>query len=478
MSAKPIILLEFNELCPSLLDKWMGEGLLPNFQALYDRSAVFTTDADVDEPEYLEPWIQWYSLHTGLPYADHKVFHLTDGPKADHDDIWRLLIDAGEPVMACGSMNTKAFASEGSVYISDPWCDSQDPYPAELSAYQQFVARNVQEYSNKDAGSPVAAAAAFLAFMARHGLRTSTVTDIVKQLISEKMQDKRLHYKRAALLDRLQFDVFRHFWRQKKPTFATFFINSTAHLQHTYWRHMEPDAFTEKPNASDIEVYGGAVLFGYRAMDRLIGDFTKMVGDHARLVFATALSQQPFLKREGRGGQTFYRPRKVEKMLKDWGIQSNSVEPVMTHQYMLRHDDEAKAMATIARLKSFQVGGETLFGIKHDGADVFVGCQLFETVPENAEIVSSDAAISAPFHEVFYHIDSLKSGCHHPHGALWIENAVHHRETEPVSILDVMPTLLALLGKESQIPKGVNGSVLPIKSQTAAEKDEGFALAG
>jgi hypothetical protein len=35
--------------------------------------------------------MQWYSIHPGLPYDEHKVFDLTDGPKADHPDIWRRL---------------------------------------------------------------------------------------------------------------------------------------------------------------------------------------------------------------------------------------------------------------------------------------------------------------------------------------------------------------------------------------------------
>ena len=75
-----VILLEFNELCPDLLGDFMGRGLLPNFRRLYESSAVFTTDAGEDAPN-LEPWIQWPTVHSGLPFADHGVFHLGDGKK-------------------------------------------------------------------------------------------------------------------------------------------------------------------------------------------------------------------------------------------------------------------------------------------------------------------------------------------------------------------------------------------------------------
>src|SRR5690242_7394242 len=86
-SMRKVLLLEFNEICPPLLDRWMAAGKLVNFARFYSSAQVFTTIADVSDPDCLEPWIQWYSIHTGLPYDEHKICHLTDGPKADHPDI-------------------------------------------------------------------------------------------------------------------------------------------------------------------------------------------------------------------------------------------------------------------------------------------------------------------------------------------------------------------------------------------------------
>ena len=68
-----VLLLEFNELVPHLLDRFIEQGELPNFQRFYRESAVFTTMSDETEAPNLEPWIQWYSLHTGLPFREHKI---------------------------------------------------------------------------------------------------------------------------------------------------------------------------------------------------------------------------------------------------------------------------------------------------------------------------------------------------------------------------------------------------------------------
>ena len=57
MSRPGIILLEFNELVPRLMSKFIAEGALPNFARLYREAEIYTTEADEDHP-YLEPWIR------------------------------------------------------------------------------------------------------------------------------------------------------------------------------------------------------------------------------------------------------------------------------------------------------------------------------------------------------------------------------------------------------------------------------------
>ena len=116
MNHRPILSLELNELCAPLLDRWMADGSLPNFRKLHGRSQVFETLADTDSPEQLEPWIQWYSIHTGLAFDQHHVFRLTDGRGAKHRDIWQTVSDTGAAVMNFASMNARPFAKPGSLY--------------------------------------------------------------------------------------------------------------------------------------------------------------------------------------------------------------------------------------------------------------------------------------------------------------------------------------------------------------------------
>jgi len=144
-------------------------------------------------------------------------------------------------------------------------------------------------------------------------------------LLGELQSSGKTQWRRVAILDRLLFDVFSHYYKEKSPDFSTFFVNSTAHLQHSYWRHMQPEKFTVKPSPAELEKYSNAIFFGYKKMDDLLGDICRLAGDKARLVFATALSQQPYLKYEHLGGQNFYRPKDVERFLDELKIVRTSV---------------------------------------------------------------------------------------------------------------------------------------------------------
>ncbi|WP_137172584.1 hypothetical protein [Massilia sp. HP4] len=448
-SADNVIVMEFNELCPSLLDRWMNEGRLPNFKRLHQQSDVFVTEADVKDPAQLEPWIQWYSTHTGLAYDQHQVYHLTEGAHAKHEDIYQTLMQAGRSVCCFAGMNVRGFAKPGSVFVGDPWTENGDAYPAELNTYNRFVSRNVREYSNPNDRLTAKDYAGFLGYMLGHGLRLSTIRRLATQLVVERTSDRRLSYRRASLLDLMQFDVFRWYYKRNRPSFATFFINSTAHMQHAYWRHHDPDAFEVKPRADEMSVYGDAIRSGYEAMDKLVGEFLELAqSTGARLVFMTALSQQPFLRLESKGGQKFYRLHDVERFLRQWNIAYTEVSPTMTNQYLVRFNSAEEVRAAREQLSAFTIeNGQRVIDIR-DAEDnaLYFGCGLHGSVAKDSQVNDQLGGKQVKFGDMLYAIDVMKSGCHHPHGALWITGGSGDRHASLVSILDVYPTLLDLLG--------------------------------
>jgi hypothetical protein len=285
--------------------------------------------------------------------------------------------------------------------------------------------------------------------MGSHGLSPKTMAATAQQLLSEVRGLDR--WKRAVILDKLQFDVFRWYYQKIKPRFSTFFLNSTAHYQHFYWRNMEPEIFTVQMSPEDAAKYESAILFGYKEMDGLVGRLMDLVDRETTMVFCTALSQQPYLKFEESGGRHFYRPTSFEALVQFAGIASGfQVAPVMAHQFHLYLETEAAAKEAEVKMRALAVNGRQAMAVERSGTQVFCGCHISENLPEETSLEATNGT-SAKFFGLFYKVEGMKSGMHHPDGMLWIREPgrrpSHHAEKMPLAA--VAPTLLDLLG----IPK-------------------------
>jgi hypothetical protein len=462
-----LILLEFNELSPTLMTEFVEAGKLPNFQRLYREAYTYVTDAEEVAPN-LEPWIQWVTVHTGLSRKEHRVFDLGDGHKLTEPRLWDLASASGRRVLVCGSMNIGYRQPLNGVVLPDPWSVGVSPHPAELRSYYEFVRRHVQEYTRRDVPLSASDYARFLAFMVTHGLSAATVLAIARQLVAERSRDSR--WKRAAILDRLQWDVFRWYYANDRPHLATFFLNSTAHLQHVYWRNMDPAPFAIKPSAHEQTEYAGAVLYGYQQMDRLVGECLLLADSRTTIVLCSALGQQPCLVYESTGGKIFYKPRDPDRLFAFSGVtRPYRYAPLMSEEFHLYVETERDARDAVARLSGLRVNGRPAVRARFSGAEVFGGCSLFEQVDPGARLEVPGTSRTTGFFDVFYGVDTKKSGMHHPHGLLWIRTPArrHLARPEHVPLRSVAPTILSLLG----MPKSASmrGDPLPEVSEATLE---------
>ncbi|MGB7183775.1 MAG: hypothetical protein WBD51_17675, partial [Burkholderiaceae bacterium] len=221
MNEQAVIVLEFNELTPHLMHQWMAEGKLPGFKKLHDQSAVHVTDAE--EPvQTLEPWIQWVTVHSGLTYKEHGIYDLGDGHKLRSPRLWDIASNAGKRVWICGSMNAGVFGDGVSgAILPDPWATGLKPYPErDFEDFFRYVQTSVQEYTRSDLPLTVKDHLKFGLFMLRNGLSAETIKRTLRQLISERGSGK-FHWRRAMILDRLMWDLFRSRWKKEKPHYST-----------------------------------------------------------------------------------------------------------------------------------------------------------------------------------------------------------------------------------------------------------------
>jgi hypothetical protein len=444
--ATPVLLLEFNELSPTLMATFMAQGHLPNFKRLHDESRVWVTDAQ-EAQENLEPWIQWVTVHTGLPFDDHGVFLLGDGPKCDKLRLWDILSAQGRTNWICGSMNTAYRAGFKGRLLPDPWTVGAKASPAgEFDPFLRFVTVNVQEHTNQSVPLSRADYVAFLRWMVSHGLSPATIGYIVRQLATEKLAGK-FHWRRAIVLDRLLWDVFQHYFRRDRPDFATFFLNSTAHFQHLHWRNMDPEPFSVKPSSAEQAEYQNAVLYGYQQMDQVVGKALALAGNTHTIVFSSALGQQPYLKAEEHGGKVFYRPKSFRRFTEWVGLDMpHDIQPVMSEEFHLVFESEADAVRAEAQLGTVTIDGRPGLRVRRTGSDIMTGCGIFEKVDGQPQLAAAGRP-TQPFLELFYLAEGVKSGMHHPDGILWIRHADRrHADGGRIPLTAVAPTILALQG--------------------------------
>lgn len=449
MNDDRVIALEFNELTPSLMQRWIGQGLLPGFKRLFGESQVFVTDAE-EKPPNLEPWIQWVTVHTGLPFSKHGVFDLGDGHKLKAPRLWDLVSDAGKQVWICGSMNAGVKGSRiNGAIVPDPWSAGVEPYPkGQFDAFFNLVRTYVQEYASQDVPLTTMDYARFGRFMIAHGLSPATVKKTIAQLASER--GGRNKWKRAMILDRLFWDVFRAYWRKNRPTYSTLFLNSTAHLQHYHWRNMEPEAFRLKPSDREQDEYQDAVLAGYQGMDAIVQEALDLVeGTRTSLVLVTALGQQPLVRYEEQGGKQVFKPHDALGLLRFAGVADPArYAPVMTEEYHLYFQSDDAARRGCEGLESLSIDGSPLMRVRRDGSELFVACAVTIPPPESARVVARASGASAAFHELFFPVSGIKSGGHHPDGIFWVRtpSRAHAVHAERVSLRRVAPTLARLAG--------------------------------
>lgn len=442
-----VLMLEFNELSPRLMDRFIREGLLPNFRRLRDESFVALTDPE-ETQDGLEPWIQWVTVHTGVARSEHGLEKLGEAARLDFPTVGQVVAEAGGQVWMCGSMNLPRAAAGGGWFLPDPWNPDARPHPAELSPFADFVRANVQEHSNPTGPSlGFASVFRFLWLLVRRGLSLRTIQIAASQLVNER-KGTRGRWARASVLDRFQWDLFRWRWERDPPTFATFFSNSTAHYQHVFWRNLEPEVFDRPPSASEQSQLSHAIQFGYQQMDQLVGEALEMVErEGAILMFCTGLSQQPYVAADERGGKFVYRPHRIEDLVDALGIDSvQDIAPVMAEQFHLFFSDETAARAAVHRFEQTTLDGEPAFSTRVVGHDVFVGCSIHHVVDDGALLTTPSGDV--PLTSLLYRSDVPKSGFHHPDGMWWIRTGEHRTASGKVPLRAIAPTILQTLAIE------------------------------
>lgn len=373
-SRQPAFLVALNEVNVEFLRYYIRRRELPNFADLLTRHGVTETVSE-QAYEHLEPWIQWVTVHTGLPFARHRVFRLGDIMDTSLTQIWEHLErEYGCRVGAVSPMNAANRSRDPLFFVPDPWTRTTVTGDRSVHRFAGAVASLVNE--NATGRSSLRAYLALLEALLRwspgprgFGLRLARAVLAVRD-----------RAQRAVLLDELLADLFLRLIRRHQPDFASLFLNGAAHLQHHHMLDSPACAAPARNPGWYMKSGSDPLLQVYRAYDVIVGRLRRLE-PHARLILATGLHQDPVER------PVFYwRLADPGRFLAELGISHLRTEGRMSRDFMLAARDapEAAAAATMLRGCRLDDSPEPLFEIDERGDSLFVTLTWPHDVPADA----------------------------------------------------------------------------------------------
>ena len=399
MAQPNIYFLQLNEINFDYIDEYIRLGYLPTFKKLFEKHGYVETTSET-EHHLANPWIQWPTVHTGMSYAEHKVFRLGDIVKTNHEMIYEALERNGVSVAALAAFNARNTTKSSDFFMPDPWTKTPFTGSKNLRRIYDALCQVTNDYAKKK-----------ISFQSYIDLLLGAVVNANKKYLSDYFLETLSYLKgktwfRAIICDRLLIDTFVTQCRKHKPQFATVFLNGGAHLQHHYLfsskaysgKRINPEWHVGKDDDPLLDIL--------QLYDTALNDTLDMAesDENGRVIVATALHQNPHER------ETFYyRIDDHESFLEKIDIKYSSTYNLMTEDFVLCFENEQLALEaeqkilnvkTIDTEEIFYVEtadravrtlnkAAQIFHTENRGKDIYIQLKpVAALIPENTKIMS------------------------------------------------------------------------------------------
>jgi hypothetical protein len=423
-----LLVLELNEVNFEFVEHYARRGALPTFARLTDAHGYSPTRSETVY-EQIEPWIQWFTVHTGMPYEKHGVFRLGDGPQSDARQIWEELSQRGLKVGAFSPMNAGNAVSDAAFFVPDPWTKTRVAAPPLMRGAYESICQAVGDNAE---GRLDARSAGRLAL----GLMVYSNPVHWPAYARLGATGLKRRWARAVFLDRFLADCFLGLWKKARPDFATLFLNGAAHLQHHY---LFNSAAYQGPHRNPAWYLppGSDPLFEiYRLYDRIVAECLALEPD-LRVMLATGLHQDPVDE------PVFYwRLRDHAGFLRTLGCEFLSVEPRMSRDFLVVCKDAASGKKTEQALLSGRApDGEPLFEVDNRGESLFVTLSYPHEIQRGFEAKFSTSVVKDLSEDTVF--VAIKNGRHNGIGYFLDTGARSAPDAEPIPLADLWQRMVS-----------------------------------
>ncbi len=434
-----------------LIDPFIAKGRMPNIQRLMERghrAKLRSLDT------MLSPQI-WSSIATGCTPDVHGILDFAYRQNNFRvGRIWDRLKQEGRSFGLCGWYFTwppEPGLGDKDFIIPSRCAPDDQAFPPQYSFYRQLEDwRRTGERKGLRTDLRAYASAGLSAW--RHGIRLSTLRMGLAQVLGRRFsKHRRLDdpWRERSISVAVQGDLFSELLRDRSPEFAAVLFTQVDQVSHRYWKYMAPDGFPAVRPA-DVERYGGVIEEVYAEFDRALGRILEVTPVDADVLL---VSDHGFQAEHYTNAKKFCRIR-TGSLTDVLGLSDRLFGTNVDQEVYLRgtdalREDRMKVIEGIEPvLREAHVAGEErpLFDVSLQGEVLHLRLAPRPAFVENASVVMGGAQY--PLTRIVHaRREAFFSGGHHPDGVYLLSgpSAAHSVAADSLNVLDVAPTLAALL---------------------------------
>ena len=394
---KKLILIQLNELNFELIKKYSEKYKFKFFNENFFDKLIETKSEK--EYQFLEPWIQWVSVYTGLEAKEHGVFRLGDSENKDFNNLYNLIEKKGFSVGAIAPMNLNNKLKRPLYFIPDPWSRLN----SDNKWINKFITKIVKKFVNENSSKNKSLKDYFsLLFIVIIFFRFKNFKLLIKIL-----KGIRNHWNKALLFEFILNNIHLKKIKRYNPDFSSIFFNSGAHIQHHYVFNSIFNNKIENPEwyvkKNQDPIFDMIIFY-----DELLNEYSK--NKKYDLILATGLRQIPYDRRK-----YYYRLKSHENFLKKISVKFEKIIPKMSRDFLIifkNFDDVAIAEKIFNTIN--KINNKNIFLIDVRKNSIFVTLAINDEILAGYKIkINSNNTLDL---SKYVNLIALKNGMHHEKG--------------------------------------------------------------
>ena len=322
MKSKQLVLIALNEINFDIIDYYIEKNNLKNLKKLKEFSNVKTSSEN--EYNYLEPWIQWTSINTGLKAKDHKIFHLGDSSNLQTTQIFEKIEKNGFSVGAISPMNALNKLINPMYFIPDPWTETKCDQSFLSKCISETFSITVKNNSSLKFNLNLIIKLLFIFFSVVRFKKYYLFFSIFLKSINK-------NWYRVIFFDLLINEIHIRYLNKYNPNFSTVFFNGGAHIQHHYFLSSKALDNNLKNPYWYINKYDDPLEEITKYYDIIISDYIK--SKKFDFILATGLRQIPIDK-----PKYYWKLRDYKNFLKYFDINCKKIQQLMSRDFIIQFE--------------------------------------------------------------------------------------------------------------------------------------------